>query len=126
MNAHRPSPQLDAFVVADAWARATDPETAHRAATRERGRRAAELEAIVIRALELLGEATSQEVADFTGERLVSVSPRFRPLARKGVVEERGKRRNPSGSPAIVWRIRADFSTISRPGAGADEAVSHG
>lgn len=126
MSRQRSSSQLDAFAVAEAWARATDPETAHQAATRERGRRAAELEAVVIRALERLGEATSQEVADFTGERLVSVSPRFRPLARKGVVEERGKRRNPSGSSAIVWRIRADFSTVSRPTAGAAEAVSNG
>lgn len=96
------SAQLDAFSLPDAWARASDPETAHRAAESTHAER---LSAIVLRALRERGPATSEEVAEYTGEPLVCVSPRFRPLERRGMVEEWGKRRNRSGKLAIAWRI---------------------
>ncbi len=87
----------------EAWARSSDPTTARDAAATTNATR---MNAIVLRALKHLGEATSEEVAHWAGESLVSVSPRFRPLARQGVIEERGKRRNASGKMAIAWRIR--------------------
>lgn len=86
-----------------AWARSSDPSTAHEAANDQRGSKAARLSALVLNALKILGEATSKEVSDYLGEEYVSISPRFRPLANKGVIEECGKRSKPS---AIVWRIK--------------------
>ena len=34
-----------------------------------------------------------------------SVSPRLRPMLRAGILEEHGKRTNPTGKEAIAWRI---------------------
>jgi predicted transcriptional regulator len=99
------APRLDQTDAGDAWARSTDPATAHEAADAMRGTKADRLAAVVVRALRELGAATSKEVADYTGEELVSVSPRFRPLERRGVIEEAGRKKNPSGSSAILWRL---------------------
>ena len=46
---------------------------------------------------------TSEELATFTGMPLVTVSPRLRPLANKGLLVCYGKRANRSGRSAIVW-----------------------
>lgn len=101
--------QLDAFAaplpaLPDACARSTDPETAHDAANQTRGSNAARLSGLVLTALAARGPSTSEELASYLGESLVSVSPRLRPLARKGLVVEDGKRKTASGSSAIVWR----------------------
>jgi hypothetical protein len=90
-------PQLDAF------ARSSDPETAHDAAD---STNAARMKQLVVNALTVIGPATSEEVAAYTGEPLVSVSPRFRPLERTGVIEEAGRRKNRSGKMAIAWRVK--------------------
>ncbi len=97
------SDDLDLFTSGQAWARSSDPSTAHEAAERVKGSKAARLSALVLNALKILGEATSKEVSDYLGEEYVSISPRFRPLANKGVIEECGKRSKP---PAIAWRIK--------------------
>ncbi len=97
------SDDLDLFTSGQAWARSSDPSTAHEAANEQRGSKAARLSAHVLHALKILGTATSKEVSDSLGEEYVSISPRFRPLERAGVIEECGKRSKPS---AIVWRIK--------------------
>lgn len=96
-------PDLWQSAVDDAWARSNDPATAHDAAQTTN---AARMNAIVVKALRELGPSTTEELAAHTGESLVSVSPRMRPLARQLVVEEAGKRKNASGKMAIAWRLR--------------------
>lgn len=91
-------------------ARKRDPDTAQRAA---RAVRANSLEAVVLHALRiaLTGSAygetpgyTTEELAQHLGMSVVTVSPRMRPLERKGLVRDSGSRRkNDSGHPAIVW-----------------------
>lgn len=80
----------------DAPARRTDPETSREAAASVD---AAGLEALVLRALHDLGPSTSREVAEHLGRDLVTVSPRFRPLERKGRVRRTERRRD----RATVW-----------------------
>lgn len=96
------SDQLPLFSGAPtAFARTTDPETSREAA---RALDPTDLERRVLDAIRTLGGATIHEVAEITGLPEVSVSPRFRPLASKGLIEESGAwRRNPSGRRAIVW-----------------------
>ena len=89
----------------DAWARSSDPDTAHDAANQTRGSNAARLSQLVLTVLEARGPSTSEELANYTGESLVSISPRLRPLARKGLVVEDGRKKTASGSSAIVWRF---------------------
>jgi hypothetical protein len=97
------SDDLDLFTSGQAWARSSDPSTAHEAANEQRGSKAARLSALVIRALTVRGPSTSKEVADWLGmmDQFVSISPRFRPLANAEKIEEYGKRNG-----AIVWRIK--------------------
>jgi hypothetical protein len=63
--------------------------------------------AVVLEAIrDLGGAATIEAVADHTGLSLVSVSPRFRPLARLGkIVESQERQLNRSGRTAVVWRL---------------------
>ena len=50
--------------------------------------------------------ATLDQVVEVTQLDKVSASPRLRPLARKGLIEDSGKRRNgTSGRPQIVWVV---------------------
>lgn len=81
-----------------AAARASDPETSHRAATRVD---TAKLNALVLASLGELGDATSHEVAAHTGLELVSISPRFAPLERALLVARTGARRE----GRQVWRL---------------------
>jgi len=78
-----------------ARARRSDPDTSHEAAARVH---VGNLEAIVLAELRN-GSATSAELAERTGIDRVAVSPRLRPLARKGLIQETALRRNGS----IVW-----------------------
>lgn len=89
-----------------AWARKTDPDTSRAAA---RSVNANALEAGVVGALKSNpGGLTSFEIAQHLSLSHVSVSPRLRPLADRGVVEDSGERRCNPGSRAksIVWRMR--------------------
>lgn len=89
----------------DAAARNSDPETAHEAAESVY---ASGLEKQVLEYLQEHGPSTTHEIADGTGLSLVAVSPRMRPLTRKGLVQDSGRRRANGGSrKSIVWEMRA-------------------
>lgn len=90
---------------AHAAARRTDPVTSREAATLMTAKRVSELERIVLNALDALNGATIEEVALHAGYSLVSISPRFRPLANKSLIIDSGEKRlTKSGRKAIVWR----------------------
>ena len=89
-------------------ARSSDPETSHEAAEEVK---VGPLQIAVLRTLRASelhdppGLTMNQvvEIADRPNE---SITPRFRPLAAKGLIYDTGeKRRNRSGKNAIVWRI---------------------
>lgn len=47
---------------------------------------------------------TTNEITDATGIELVTISPRTRPMTRKGVIQDSGQRREgKSGRMSIVW-----------------------
>ncbi len=88
----------------DAAARSTDPETAHAAAASVDSTK---LEGTVIDCLRLNGPMTTHELADRTGLDLVSISPRMRPLVRKRLIRNSGKKRKGrSFRQSILWEIR--------------------
>jgi hypothetical protein len=96
----------------EAWARSEDRDTSKEAAEAVRGDVATKLEQEVLDGLRRLnGSGTAREVAAITGMDLQSVTPRFMPLARKGLVEATGERRSmvlPDGRtsrPGVVWRL---------------------
>jgi len=91
----------------EAYARTTDPGTSHAAAQSIRGRDATVLELTVLSCL--MGSKdglTTHEIAERTGLEYGSVTPRIRPLIRKGMVVDSGARRVPHGrsKKGIVWR----------------------
>lgn len=85
-------------------ARAEDPDTAKDAAAETRTRI---LEAIVMRAIASAPDGlTSEECAAATQLSLVTVSPRMRPLVRRGkIFDSKERRKNYSGKSAIVWKV---------------------
>lgn len=84
-------------------ARRKDPDTSKKAAGAVR---VADLEACVLRALRVSHAGmTTHELASLLKMDLVSVSPRMRPLAEKGLVRDSGdRRRGESGRASIVWK----------------------
>lgn len=88
-------------------ARTSDPQTSHKSAAlaSKQFYSVADsiLEALKTRATGL----TTHELANITGRSLVSVSPLMRPLVRKELIYNSGKRRVnvASGHSAIVWKI---------------------
>jgi len=90
----------------DAYARRFDPETSHEAANAVD---ADSVEGLVVRILdESKYDGLSMEsVADITGVCINTISPRFRPLANKGLIFDTGrKRKNKTGKNAIIWVTR--------------------
>jgi hypothetical protein len=86
----------------DAVARHTDPATAKQAAEVVN---TAKLESEVRYCLHEYGPQTTVEIADRCGRALVSISPRLRPMANKGLVADSGERRAVAGHrEAIVWK----------------------
>lgn len=85
-------------------ARAGDPGTAKDAAAETRARI---LEGIVLKAIADAPDGlTSEECAAITQLSLVTVSPRMRPLVRRGkIYESTDRRKNQSGHSAIVWKV---------------------
>ncbi len=94
-------------------ARRTDPETSHEAARKVD---ATKQERVVLDALKDYGDMTSEEVAAVTGPEisatLQSITPRFRPLATKGLIIEKRdskgeivKRKGKSTRRRIVWTL---------------------
>ena len=88
---------LDPFT---ALARHTDPGTSHDAAARM-AYGVATLETMVVQCLRAAPSGlTTDEIATHTGVRLVSVSPRMKPLELRGLVVRTAERRD----GRIVWR----------------------
>ena len=81
-----------------AFARRSDPPTSHDAAARVDATR---LEARVLEALAKY-PMTSRECADYLGLDLVTISPRFAPLERKGRIYRTTIKRGRSQ----VWALR--------------------
>ncbi len=91
-----------------ARSRAHDPETSHESAGKLSANR---LEAIVLEGIKRLNGATSEELAVALKIDRVTVSPRLRPLERKGLIADSNKRRiGSSGRSSIVWVIPAEES----------------
>ncbi len=90
-------------------ARNTDPSTSHDAASAI-ALRAPGIEQDIINYIAAHGPSTIQEIADGSGINLVTVSPRVAPLRRRGQVHSIGKRKNPSGSMALVWALGPEQS----------------
>lgn len=87
-------------------ARHADPDTAKAAAKTVA---VADLEALVLGALRKfrLAGMTTHELAEYLKLSLVSVSPRMRPLVKKGLVVDSGERRaGTSGRTSIVWKVQ--------------------
>jgi predicted ArsR family transcriptional regulator len=84
-------------------ARYTDPSTSHDAAE---SIDTTQLERMVFNVLKEYGPQTSEQVAEKLKMPLVSISPRFRPLANKGKIIDSGERfKNKSGRCAILWAV---------------------
>lgn len=88
-----------------AHARRSDPPTSKAAAA---SIEVARMEAQVLEVLrQYPAGLTTEQIAGYTGEPLVSISPRLRPLAEKGLVEDSDERRlNVSGRRAIIWKVK--------------------
>lgn len=83
-------------------ARKSDPHTSHAAAVSVNTRY---LEQRVYDALLMCGSLTAEEVAKYVKIDKQSITPRFRPMANRGLIKETGMYRdNVSGRKAIVWR----------------------
>lgn len=81
-----------------ALARASDPDTSHAAARRVK---AGSIAARVLESLRVYGRADTDALAVRLGLKLVTVSPRMRPLARAGLVRALDERHDGK----IVWDI---------------------
>jgi predicted ArsR family transcriptional regulator len=64
-----------------------------------------DLENLVVEAIKNNAPGTTEEIAAWTELSIVTVSPRMRPLERKGIVRRIGKRQNASGRPATIWGL---------------------
>ena len=83
-------------------ARNSDPATSHDAAEKLN---TPYLEGVVRSALLEHGPMTTNELSEYLDIALVTVSPRLRPLAGKGLVVDTGERREgKSRRKSIVWR----------------------
>jgi len=84
-----------------ARARKTDPETSHEAAASVK---VPPLERKILSAITALGDATSLEVSDYLGIPRVTISPRFKPMGRKGLIRRTGETRfSDTGRRSEVW-----------------------
>lgn len=83
--------------------RNTDPDTSRDAAASVDCN---QYEWLVLKVLYLENGATIKAVTQSANRPEVSISPRFRPLAEKGLIYDTGERRtNPSGRKAILWKL---------------------
>ena len=90
--------------------RSTDPDTSHDAAKFD----TSFLQQQVLFALLKEGPMTAEEVSEHTGISQQSLTPRFRPLAEKGLIMDTGERRkNRSGRSAILWRAVVNDRTLA-------------
>lgn len=87
-----------------AFARATDPETCEIAAASMQSEVAA-LEAAVLEVVVAAGAfgAMLDNAVRVIGRDKVTLSPRFAPLERKGLIRRNGTRLGNAGRPQTVW-----------------------
>lgn len=87
----------------EAYARITDPDTSHKAANEVETSR---LEQMVLVQLSSCPDGlTNHELVERTGCSWNTITPRLRPLVRKGLVVDSGTRRKgPTNKSCIVWR----------------------
>ena len=92
----------------EARARNTDPGTAHEAAAAIEGEKANQMERLVLDVLNgHPGGLTSHELVSLTGLPWNTVTPRIRPLVRKGMAIDSGRRRpGPANRRCIVWAAK--------------------
>ncbi|MDH4042363.1 MAG: hypothetical protein OEV88_17080 [Gammaproteobacteria bacterium] len=98
--------------VDDNRARRTDPDTSHIAA-RISSLRKGKTDTAILEFLAARGPygATSLEFAEETGRKHNNISPRFKPLARAGLISPTARRRiNPETKcGSVVWVLRDYF-----------------
>ena len=89
-----------------AFARRTDPQTSKDAAKSIDDSRLSHMEQVVLSALKRHPHGlTSHDLVLETGETWNTVTPRIRPLVKKGKVYDSGERRlGPAGRNCIVWK----------------------
>lgn len=75
-------------------ARNTDPSTSHAAAGGIGTNGALHLAELVVAALQEHGPMTTHEIAELTGQTVVTISPRIKPLREAGLVAATGDRRD--------------------------------
>jgi hypothetical protein len=89
-----------------AYARNTDPSTAAAAAASMTELRLSRLQKKALRAVIAAGgEAINEEIVELSGEEWKDITPRMRPLANKGMVEEAGTRKASTNRQQTVWRV---------------------
>lgn len=90
----------------EAHARNTDPDTSHAAAAYVEGH-LPHLEGVVLEWLQNHPPGTVDDIALGTGLQTETVSPRMRPLERKGFIRATEKRRALPGKKVgrIVWEV---------------------
>ena len=89
-----------------AYARKTDPVTSHEAAEKITPHLGT-IDDAIYKALLEVGErgATSDEIVKMTDIKYRSVTPRLKPMCKKGLVVDSGECRNgDSGRRQIIWR----------------------
>lgn len=82
------------------YARNTDPLTSDLAAESVPVNN---VEAACLVHLQCYGGRTSEGISEGTGIRLVTVSPRLKPMEERGLIYRNGTMANRSGRPAIIW-----------------------
>lgn len=97
----------DVPLPSEAHARADDPDTARSAAEAVSGKRANELESKVVETLAAKGPLTVWQIAKTANIGEWSISPRMKPLEKKGLVRRLGKRIVPGRRESILWEVVA-------------------
>jgi DNA-binding MarR family transcriptional regulator len=89
-----------------AFARGSDPDTSHQAAEHVQRHTATRLERLALAAVRANPAGlTNHEIAAVTGVVWNTITPRMKPLERKGLVYDSGlRRKGPTNRPCIVWR----------------------
>lgn len=91
----------------EAYARNSDPGTSWAAAKAVEGELANRLESMVLVALRKHPEGlTNHQLVSETNVDWNTITPRVRPLVRKGFVQDSGERRiGPTNKKCIVWKL---------------------
>jgi len=92
-----------------AHARRGDPKTSKEAAASLTSEILTKVESSILDALSTAGDAglTTREIAEVAGIDWGTITPRLKPMEKKGAVTRTDRlRANPSGRKSTVWKIR--------------------